>query len=229
MKPSWHSGKKICLQCRRPGFDPWVRNISWRRKWKPTPGFFPGEFHGQRSLSGVAESDMTELLTLIGEYLGSLLWASLDVGLWEFVCFSSLSTILLGHNCACFNVHKSCSSFFKRLLQCALLLSCTLLVPSNRSYIRTFYPIHSYCLIIVNYGKIFSPNLLYAFKLYLWWNEYGSSLIWSLQHFTPPTPLFFYFSEKLFWSHLLLCFLIHSSNMDVPWTLAWAPVSPCSL
>ena len=36
------------------------------------------------------------------------------------------------------------------------------------SYIRTCYPIHSYCLIIVNYGKIFSPNLLYAFKLYLW-------------------------------------------------------------
>ena len=25
-------GKKICLQCRRPGFDPWVRKIPWRRK-----------------------------------------------------------------------------------------------------------------------------------------------------------------------------------------------------
>ena len=52
-------------------FNPWVGKISWRRKWEPTPGFFPGEFHGQRSLSGVAESDMTELLTLTGEYLGS--------------------------------------------------------------------------------------------------------------------------------------------------------------
>ena len=31
----------------RHGFDPWVRNIPWRRKWQPTPVFVPGEFHGQ--------------------------------------------------------------------------------------------------------------------------------------------------------------------------------------
>jgi hypothetical protein len=43
-------GKRICLQCRRSGFDPWIRKISWRRKWLPTPVFLPGEFHGQRSL-----------------------------------------------------------------------------------------------------------------------------------------------------------------------------------
>ena len=24
----------------------------WRRKWQPTPGFLPGESHGQRSLAG---------------------------------------------------------------------------------------------------------------------------------------------------------------------------------
>ena len=28
-------GKSICLQCRRPRFDPWVRKIPWRRKWWP--------------------------------------------------------------------------------------------------------------------------------------------------------------------------------------------------
>ena len=43
------------LQCRRPGFDPWVGKIPWRREWLPTPEFLPGEFHGQRSLVG---SDM---------------------------------------------------------------------------------------------------------------------------------------------------------------------------
>ena len=37
----------------------------WRRGWPPTPVFFPGEFHGQRSLEGYSpwghkESDMTE-------------------------------------------------------------------------------------------------------------------------------------------------------------------------
>ena len=43
-------GKRSCLQCKRLGFDPWVRKIL-RRKWLPTPVFQPGEFHGQRSLA----------------------------------------------------------------------------------------------------------------------------------------------------------------------------------
>ena len=37
---------------RRPGFDPWVGKIPWRRKWQPTPIFLPGKSHGQRSLAG---------------------------------------------------------------------------------------------------------------------------------------------------------------------------------
>ena len=42
---------RISLQCRRPGFDPWVRKIPWRRKWQPTPVILPGESHGQMSLT----------------------------------------------------------------------------------------------------------------------------------------------------------------------------------
>ena len=42
--------------------------ILWRRKWKPTPVFLPGESHGQRSTVGYSprghkESDTTEQLT----------------------------------------------------------------------------------------------------------------------------------------------------------------------
>ena len=33
-------------------FNPWVRKISWRRKWQPTPVFLPGKFQGQRRLVG---------------------------------------------------------------------------------------------------------------------------------------------------------------------------------
>ena len=53
----------------RPGFDPWVGKIPWRREWQPTPVFLPGEPHGltpgQRSLAGYSpcgrkESDTTE-------------------------------------------------------------------------------------------------------------------------------------------------------------------------
>ena len=39
-------------RCWRRGFDPWVRNIPWRRKRQPTPVFLPGKPHGQRSLAG---------------------------------------------------------------------------------------------------------------------------------------------------------------------------------
>ena len=45
---------KNLLQCRRPGFDPWVRKIPWRRERLPTPVFLPGGFHGQRSLAGIS-------------------------------------------------------------------------------------------------------------------------------------------------------------------------------
>ena len=27
-------------------FDPWLRKIPWRKAWKPTPVFLPGESHG---------------------------------------------------------------------------------------------------------------------------------------------------------------------------------------
>ena len=64
---------RICLQCRRPGFHPWVRKIPWRREWQPTPVLLPGQSHGQRSLVGYSpwglkESNTTEWLTLSLSY-----------------------------------------------------------------------------------------------------------------------------------------------------------------
>ena len=41
---------KICLQHRKPGFDPRVGKIPWRREWQTIPVFLPRGFHGQRSL-----------------------------------------------------------------------------------------------------------------------------------------------------------------------------------
>ena len=55
---------KNCLQCRRPGFYPWVGKIPWRRERLPTPVFWPGEFHGLYSPWGRKESDTTEQLSL---------------------------------------------------------------------------------------------------------------------------------------------------------------------
>ena len=65
--PRWLSYKESACnagagKCR---FDPWIGNITWRRKWQPTPVFLPGKFHEQRRLVGYSlwdrkESDTTE-------------------------------------------------------------------------------------------------------------------------------------------------------------------------
>ena len=55
---------RICLQCRRPGYNLWIGKISWRRERLPTPVFWPGEFHGLYSPWGRKESDRTERLSL---------------------------------------------------------------------------------------------------------------------------------------------------------------------
>ena len=55
---------KNYLQCGRPGFDPWVGKIPWRRGRLPTPVFWPTEFHGLYSPWGHKELDRTEQLSL---------------------------------------------------------------------------------------------------------------------------------------------------------------------
>ena len=46
------SDSRVCLQCERPRFDPWMGKIPWRRKWQRTPVFLPGKSQGWRSLVG---------------------------------------------------------------------------------------------------------------------------------------------------------------------------------
>ena len=58
--PWWLRWWRICLQCGRPGFDPWVRKIPWRWEWLPTPVFLPREFHGQKRLVRHSPWDLKE-------------------------------------------------------------------------------------------------------------------------------------------------------------------------
>ena len=41
--PWWLRRLRIHLQCRRPGFNPGVGKIPWRRAWQPTAVYLPGE------------------------------------------------------------------------------------------------------------------------------------------------------------------------------------------
>jgi len=56
--PWWFRWQRICLQCERARFDPWVG-----KGLLPIPVFLPGEFHGQRSLAGYSSWDCKELDT----------------------------------------------------------------------------------------------------------------------------------------------------------------------
>ena len=74
MKNLWPSGsagkESTCttgdgLQCRRLGFDPWVRKMPCRRKWQPTLIFLPGKPHGQKSPVGYSLGDCEESDTTV--------------------------------------------------------------------------------------------------------------------------------------------------------------------
>ena len=65
-------GKELIYQCRRQGFNPWVRKIPWRRKWKPilsilfffSSNILAWEIHGQRSLVVYSQRGCKELETI---------------------------------------------------------------------------------------------------------------------------------------------------------------------
>ena len=91
--PGAASCKEPTCQCRRhkgPMSDPWVRKIPLMMKWQPTPVFWPGEFHGQRSLPGYGPSYHKELDT--SEQL------SMHVLSLEFVLVTG---VVLGWNAVC--------------------------------------------------------------------------------------------------------------------------------
>ena len=92
----------VCLQCGRLGFDPWVANFPWRRKWQPTPVLLPGKSHGRRSLVGYSpwgrkDSDTTERLYFISYmYIYMILSMLLSLAVLGLLCctraFSSCGT-----------------------------------------------------------------------------------------------------------------------------------------
>ena len=77
--PGGATGKEPASQrstCKRHGFDPWVGNIPWRRKWQPTLVFLPGESLGWRSLAGYSPRGYKELDTTERLHFTSLLLSS---------------------------------------------------------------------------------------------------------------------------------------------------------
>ena len=62
--PGSSEGKEFRPQCRRHGFDPWVREDSLEKEIEPTPVLLPGKFHGQRNLAGYSPRGCKKLTQL---------------------------------------------------------------------------------------------------------------------------------------------------------------------
>ena len=88
------SGKESACQCRRHrrhGFDSWVGKILWRSAQQPTPAFWPGKSHEQRSLAGYSSwarkswTRLKQLSTHTHSVLAGSWWEEmLMLGSWSF-------------------------------------------------------------------------------------------------------------------------------------------------
>ena len=87
--PWWLRWLRICLQCWRWGFDPWVGKIPWRRKWQIAPVFLPGKSYGQRSLAGYSPwgHSPTRLSNLHMDWLGTLLKFKWEIGPLHWILY----------------------------------------------------------------------------------------------------------------------------------------------
>ena len=85
--PWWLSWWRVCLQCGRPRFNPWVRKIPWRRKWQPISVFLPGEFHGQKAWWATVQG-VTKSQTWLSDCLFTLIL------LHGFICLVYASSTL---------------------------------------------------------------------------------------------------------------------------------------
>ena len=146
--------KRICLHCGKPRFDPWVGKIPWRWKWHPPTLFFPGEFHGQRSLASYSpwdhkELDMTEQLsfTQSGSYCFILKRQQL---LFVFlICYCQIN---------CLDIQLF--SFFSPIRHLNSLLLCTTL-----SLYLSFFFGFAYSTYPLNWGLRFCPCIWVYIKL----------------------------------------------------------------
>ena len=111
----WLRWQSVCLQCGKPGFDPWVEKILWRRKWQPTPVLLPRKSHGWRTLVGYSpwggkQSETTERLHFhAAVYLGAWIIQSIQIGqllLNIMMCQLLPATLMITDNPLTFLFHN---------------------------------------------------------------------------------------------------------------------------
>ena len=94
--PSLSQAESSC-QCRRRSFNPWSRNIPWRRKWQPTLVFLLGQFQGPKSRvvyspRGRKESNTIERLNNNNTISTTALPSYKETSLTSHLCSGSTSS-----------------------------------------------------------------------------------------------------------------------------------------
>ena len=152
----------------------WVEKIPWRRERLPTPVFWPGEYHGQKSLMccspwGCNESDTTEWLSRY----------TLVINLRKcfFLHLRWLCILLLLGRILCVHTHTHTHTHVyierEREKERAYILSVVLFKSPNYWYsLCMFYPLLKVlkCSIIMSLFSLSSACLMYLIALIL--NEY---------------------------------------------------------
>ena len=129
----WLIRERICLQCGRPRFYPWVGKIPSRREKLPTPVFWPREFHRLYSPWGLKETDMTEWLSLHFIFLMLSFKPTFSLSSFTFTKRLFSSSLLSGI--------KVVSSASLRLL----IFSLAILIPACASFSPAFLMIYCAC------------------------------------------------------------------------------------
>ena len=89
--PWWLRWQRICLQCWRPRFHPWVGKIPWWREWLPTLVFLPGESPWTEELGGLQSMGLqrvrhnwaTNIFHFSSFFLPVACWALLSIGVLQ--------------------------------------------------------------------------------------------------------------------------------------------------
>ena len=109
----WLRWLRVCLQCRRPTFNPWVGKNPWKREWLLTPIFLLREFYGQRSLAGYSPRDCKESNT-----------TKCQTNILPFCIFFFLGMVLITSSCTMLqtSVHSSLGTLSDLIPKIYLLL-----------------------------------------------------------------------------------------------------------
>ena len=128
-------------QCRRCRRHPWIRKIL-RSKWQLTPVFFPGKFHGQRSLPGYSP-------------LGCKEWPSTSLVFY-------LRVELLDHmSTLCLTFWETVRLFSKVAEPCYITISSLQGLPFLHTFANTYYYLSVFKVLLEHHHA-------HSFTNYLW-------------------------------------------------------------